>query len=173
MVAKRPNDPSRYVRIENNFPGCAEVISLSDKAFRLLVTLICISGANGQRGRIAAVQVKRFGKPSVVRELLATTILTPEGESGWYQIQDRWPTAIKWPPHAQSRPPIPYDLRRRVYVRDGFECVQCGSRKDLTLDHIHPYSRGGEDTYENFQTLCRPCNSRKGAKVYADSINQT
>lgn len=35
----------------------------------------------------------------------------------------------------------------------------------LSLDHIHPYSLGGEDTLGNLQTLCRPCNSRKGARV--------
>ena len=32
-------------------------------------------------------------------------------------------------------------------------------------DAIHPYSLGGEDTFDNLQTLCRPCNSRKGARV--------
>lgn len=60
---------------------------------------------------------------------------------------------------------IPDALRRAVYERDGFACLHCGVSEGLSLDHIHPYSMGGEDTFDNLQTLCRPCNSRKGARV--------
>lgn len=63
------------------------------------------------------------------------------------------------------RPPVPTHLRLRVYGRDGFACVTCGSIEDLTLDHTLPYSLGGRETYENLQTMCRPCNSRKGARI--------
>lgn len=66
---------------------------------------------------------------------------------------------------AKVRPPIPSLLRQAVYERDGHQCLRCGATEELTLDHIYPYSMGGADTFENFQTLCRPCNSRKGAKV--------
>lgn len=64
-----------------------------------------------------------------------------------------------------QRPYIPPSLRQAVYDRDGHACLTCGAMDDLTLDHIIPWSLGGEDTYENFQTLCRTCNRRKGAKV--------
>jgi hypothetical protein len=33
--------------------------------------------------------------------------------------------------------------RTRVYKRDNHECVYCGSKKQLTLDHVIPKSRGG------------------------------
>ena len=65
----------------------------------------------------------------------------------------------------RGRRHIPDDLRMAVYERDGFQCLHCGEVENLTLDHIHPYSLGGEDTFENLQTLCRSCNSRKGARV--------
>lgn len=55
-------------------------------------------------------------------------------------------------------------LRERVYARDGYACLHCGATEDLSLDHIIPWSKGGPDNYENFQTLCRSCNSRKGAQ---------
>lgn len=56
-------------------------------------------------------------------------------------------------------------LRRAVHDRDGWICVDCGDTEDLTLDHIHPWSKGGDDTFDNLRTLCRSCNSRKGARV--------
>lgn len=42
-------------------------------------------------------------------------------------------------------------------------CVSCG-RGDLPLaaDHIVPLSKGGPDTADNIQPLCKPCNSSKG-----------
>lgn len=63
------------------------------------------------------------------------------------------------------RPAIPRWRREAVYARDGYACVYCGSTDDLTLDHIHPFSLGGADVSDNLQTLCRSCNSRKGARV--------
>jgi len=65
----------------------------------------------------------------------------------------------------QARPAIPDAVRQYVYDRDGRRCLHCGTTKALSLDHIHPYSLGGSDDPSNLQTLCRPCNSSKGAKV--------
>ena len=55
-------------------------------------------------------------------------------------------------------------VRWEVWERDNFTCVHCGSRRDLSIDHIHPQSKGGKATLENCQTLCRKCNSKKGAR---------
>src|SRR5438552_3960763 len=35
----------------------------------------------------------------------------------------------------------------------------------LTIDHVHPLSLGGTNEDGNLQTLCRSCNSRKGAHL--------
>jgi len=64
-----------------------------------------------------------------------------------------------------ARRPIPDEVRQQVYRRDGYRCVTCGSTDDLTLDHIIPWSLGGSDDASNLQTMCRPCNCRKGARV--------
>lgn len=51
-----------------------------------------------------------------------------------------------------------------VFANDGYRCVKCGSRDNLTIDHIVPVVRGGTNDPNNLQTLCRSCNSRKGAR---------
>ncbi len=56
-------------------------------------------------------------------------------------------------------------VRREVFHRDGGECVECGSSKDIQYDHIIPFSRGGSDTAENIQLLCKDCNKKKGAEI--------
>jgi len=63
-----------------------------------------------------------------------------------------------------QRRPIPDDLRQRAYERDGHRCVICGTDAELTIDHIVPVSKGGANNLENFWTLCRPCNIRKGTR---------
>jgi len=58
--------------------------------------------------------------------------------------------------------------RVRVLMRDKFRCQYCGERGtafDLTLDHIHPRSRGGRSEAENLCAACIRCNQRKGDRT--------
>lgn len=64
---------------------------------------------------------------------------------------------------------ISQELRTGVYERDDYACRHCGVRRDLTLDHIRPLYFGGVTAMENLQTLCRPCNSRKGTSCDTQS----
>jgi 5-methylcytosine-specific restriction endonuclease McrA len=50
-----------------------------------------------------------------------------------------------------------------LYLRP---CYNCGTKEDLSIDHIIPLSRGGRHSIGNLQTLCRPCNSSKGDKFF-------
>ena len=51
--------------------------------------------------------------------------------------------------------------RARIYQRDKYVCVYCGGNKKLTIDHVIPKSRGGENSWENMVTCCFDCNSSK------------
>lgn len=59
---------------------------------------------------------------------------------------------------------ISESLRWSVWERDNFTCQLCGSRRYLSVDHITPESKGGTLEIGNLQTLCRSCNSKKGAR---------
>src|ERR1700754_5346422 len=52
--------------------------------------------------------------------------------------------------------------RRAVFARDGWACQYCGSRSNLTGDHVIPRSRGGPSSWDNIVASCAPCNRRKG-----------
>jgi 5-methylcytosine-specific restriction endonuclease McrA len=58
--------------------------------------------------------------------------------------------------------------RLRIYMRDKFRCQYCGDKKnaaELTLDHIFPRSRGGDNSPVNIVTACLRCNNRKGSRT--------
>ena len=58
-------------------------------------------------------------------------------------------------------------LRFKVLSRDNFRCCICGaspstdSTVKLHIDHIVPWSKGGETVLENLRTLCSKCNLGK------------
>ena len=52
--------------------------------------------------------------------------------------------------------------RRAVFARDSWTCQYCGSRSNLTVDHVIPRSKGGTSSWENIVASCAPCNRRKG-----------
>jgi len=68
--------------------------------------------------------------------------------------------------HRSSRDPS-LRLRFRVLKRDNFSCRACGASPalkpglSLHVDHVTPWSLGGETVEENLQTLCEPCNLGK------------
>ncbi len=54
--------------------------------------------------------------------------------------------------------------RFNLFLRDGFCCQYCGSRGDLTFDHVVPRASGGITSWENVVAACSKCNLKKGSK---------
>ena len=61
-----------------------------------------------------------------------------------------------------------YTDREILYARDRFLCAYCGEEfkgYKLTIDHVHPQSRGGKNIWTNCVTACKTCNHKKGDKT--------
>jgi len=72
---------------------------------------------------------------------------------------------------------ISKDKRLAIYLRDGMGCMYCGSTLEdgitLTLDHLTPRSRGGDNEATNLITCCSKCNSVRGDRIlihFADTV---
>ena len=81
-----------------------------------------------------------------------------------------WPSVIRLNDYIK----VPYKkiilTRRNILKRDGHKCAYCG-RADLplTIDHIIPRSKGGDDSWENLVAACLPCNNKKGDRTLDDA----
>lgn len=62
--------------------------------------------------------------------------------------------------------------KTNILKRDKSICQYCGKhlgKKDFTIDHIIPKSKGGQNTWTNLVASCRKCNFRKGSKTLKEA----
>lgn len=84
---------------------------------------------------------------------------------------DRPSVELKFSPKRTTRN-INLKLRFTVLQRDCFRCCSCGASPaknpeiELHIDHIIPWSKGGETELENLQTLCSKCNLGKSNHAF-------
>lgn len=59
-------------------------------------------------------------------------------------------------------------ILKELLYKYKFKCVICDEKEEskLTIDHIHPVSKGGSDDKSNLQIMCKSCNSKKSNKIY-------
>lgn len=155
----RIKDPRPFIRVADEFTHHPRVARLTGAAFVLLI-YIWTTAARERTGHHIKPEHTRYRGYKARKQLEEAGLIARDGDL-WVIDQE----FLGPPHHKNSRPAIPKSLRDSVYIRDNWKCVTCGTADDLSLDHIWPWSLGGEDTFENFQTLCRSCNSKKGARV--------
>jgi len=64
-----------------------------------------------------------------------------------------------------------YEVREYLLEKWGRRCAYCGKENvPLTIDHIHPKSRGGSDRVSNLTLACCSCNQRKGNRDVAEFL---
>jgi len=77
--------------------------------------------------------------------------------------QIRIPSVVVLKDYVKPRKRVAF-TRFNLFLRDEFRCQYCGSRGDLTFDHVVPRAAGGITSWENVVAACSPCNLRKGSK---------
>lgn len=83
---------------------------------------------------------------------------------------DKKETTIRNIPIKKHRTKREISDRKRftILMRDGFTCKSCGRSPikerdvELHVDHIIPWSKGGETVDSNLETKCKKCNLGKG-----------
>ena len=82
-------------------------------------------------------------------------------------INDKFPfpevVKLKFFVYVRRRELVP--TKKNIMQRDKNTCQYCGSTKHLTIDHVMPVSRGGENTWKNMVTACFSCNNKKGCRT--------
>lgn len=117
----------------------------------------------------AHVYTRRFGNWRKALESFVAAV----GENG-SSSSDPEPQAISFLPVNVQQVPrssrtIGWRLRWLVMKRDRFTCRACGrspathAETVLHVDHVIPWSKGGETVESNLRTLCEQCNVGKGA----------
>ena len=127
---------------------------------------------NGEFSYAQNTFVRRFGGWRGALEAFVKYINSEEGSVNDDNIVDK-ETLVTHPitrssqkSHKTNRD-INLRLRFKVMLRDNFKCCICGkspatsSGVTLHIDHIKPWSKGGESTIDNLQTLCSECNYGK------------
>ncbi len=70
---------------------------------------------------------------------------------------------------------IGQERRLAIYLRDGMACCWCGATLEddtrLTLDHVIPVSKGGNNTNGNLITSCSKCNTSRGNRSVVEFAN--
>ncbi|WGJ13576.1 HNH endonuclease [Methylocapsa sp. D3K7] len=105
----------------------------------------------------ATTYANRFGSwTNALREFVA-----------WANDEGVTPEPSEFPQPKSRKTPrnVNWKLRAQVLMRDGAQCKLCGaSPRDgvkLHVDHIYPWSKGGETTIDNLQILCEVCHIGK------------
>ena len=60
-----------------------------------------------------------------------------------------------------------------MFARDGYRCVYCGEAfpaEALSVDHVQPRARGGDNSGGNLVSACGACNTRKGHRRLAEFL---
>jgi len=138
-----------------------------------MVQVLCLDAAGSPREWLSVEGAAKCVARGIVAWELGETCHTLRG--GLNAITGRMSTievkpiiSILSPVYFQAVNRTPQFGRSVLLRRDRLTCAYCGQvfrELDLTLDHIHPQSRGGLTDYMNIVASCRLCNNIKDCRT--------
>lgn len=106
---------------------------------------------------------KKFPKPKI--QIKTSPYHLPNDEKYGREKQFKPPNITEQTPEWLKLKLNKHEAHRTfVFERDDHKCLKCGGEDWLTVDHVIPKSWGGKNHPDNYQTLCYPCNQKKGNK---------
>lgn len=116
---------------------------------------------------------RRFGSWRNALQEFVNYINDEDAQKHSSNVQVQEPTSETSFGTSQRKTSRDINLRLRFITlqRDKFKCCACGASPakdpsvELHVDHIIPWSKGGETTIDNLQTLCSKCNLGKSDLV--------
>lgn len=150
-----------------------------DKTLRMTGEFIATSKRLIHRGPEGTIEIPWKNIMRITRnQRMVHLELTNKRGAGFYEVDDpiyvanllrilalSWKRQIVFQRASSSSRHIPQDVKTAVWHRDGGVCVQCGAADYLEFDHIIPHSKGGANTVNNVQLLCRKCNAEKSDRI--------
>lgn len=106
--------------------------------------------------------VKSFGECFIVNDKLETVIMDERKKFTDEQLDL---LGVQ-----KSKPRIIFQKEKmaNIYDKSNHHCSICGKPLrygEMTIDHIVPLSRGGENTDDNLRCVCEECNKLKGNRM--------
>lgn len=116
----------------------------------------------------AGTYENRFGSWTKALSAFVEWVNSDKPLIGVEQVVESGDASVLVPAKHRTRREISDRQRFRILVRDGFRCQACGASPllqpgvELHVDHILPWSKGGETLDDNLATKCKQCNLGKG-----------
>ena len=177
-------DVNYFVEILDNYTG-AELGQFMSEINELdaLINLSIGNQAQAQADLSAALALNPEGKWLVSKTAInwsnnpvenenpkAINLDSPKQSYGSVDFHNTWTQEIGgWGYSENSKFNM---LRQKVFERDYFKCTWCGSRVNLTVDHIKERHLGGTNDLNNLRTLCKECHEKRhGHKIFDKDFN--
>jgi len=116
---------------------------------------------------VGALKSKKFGKKRAGK---VSDTEKPKQEAVVPKAKVGAPLPTSQVDHLDTSRYVAAKVKHEVWQRDGGRCRQCGSQRNLNIDHVVPIARNGRSDAENLRLLCFQCNQRAAMKVFGVSF---
>lgn len=160
----------KNIKIPSDFFESEPIITIlgmygidADSTILLYLHMLCEAYKKSRKGvfSIANIPLTDDALAAVFRYDSLSARLRILEHHGLIAREERAVTVFKFWEDRHDRSSDRYkEWRSSVFIRDGFQCKKCGTKKDLQAHHIKPWKSNKDLRYSisNGVTLCRKCH---------------